>query len=109
VRITGHAVASGPVISLRADHDYGYRGSKPLEDDPVPSARAGAIARTAGRIERRARFKAILAAQGYPDPSVRIPPSVIIKAGEQVGVTAKTARKYRTELVQQRREEAQAS
>ena len=94
---------AGNVSPLSFEHlrvNYRYGGDKPLEDDPVPGPNAGAAARTSHREARKARFAAILAEHGHTDLTVRIPPRVFIKAGEQVGVTAKIARKYLAELRQ---------
>ena len=105
MRIIGTPIASGPVTGRPESRYYRYGGDKPLAADPEPAARKGAAARTANREARKTRFKAILASRGHADLSARIPPSEVIRAGEQTGVSAKIARIYLAELRRQQAEQ----
>lgn len=70
------------------------------------AANAGGEVGAEARRRRLAEFTAALADLGEPDPE-EAPNAKVIEAGKRVGVTAKTAKAYRTALRKQRlREEA---
>ena len=115
MRIRAIPLTSGPATPGLATISGGYHYHK----DPTwvpndvryretipPSCLAGGAAVASRREQRIAQFKAALAELGYPDPATA-PNTAVIKAGIQVGVGDKTARRYRTMLKQ--RQEAQSS
>ena len=115
LRIVATPLTSGPVTpGLEAiSGGYHYQGDLSWTPNDVryreaipPSCLAGGAVISSRREQRIAQFKAALAELGYPDPAVA-PATAVIKAGRQVGVGDKTAKRYRTMLKQ--RQEAQAS
>ena len=117
MRIQGTPLTSGPVTpGLEAiSGGYHYQGDLSWTPNDAryretipPSCLAGGAAVASRREQRIAKFKAVLAELGYPDPA-EAPPSAVIEAGKQAGVGDKTARRYWAMLKQRQREEAQTS
>ena len=113
MRIQGTSLTSGPVTAGYEEKHYHRFGDPTWVPNDVryreaipPSHLAGGAVISSRREQRIAQFKAALADLGYPDPAVA-PTTAVIKAGRQVGVGDKTAKRYRTMLRQ--RQEAQSS
>ena len=117
MRIVATPLTSGPITPGLEAISGGYRYQKDpawTPNDPRYRAGnpdrvlAGCVARTARRQERLTQFAGILSELGYHDIE-HVPPAVVTIAGRRLGVAAKTARAYRTELKQQRQREREAA